>query len=389
MTRPSFRRWFWIHKWSSLVCTAFLLMACLTGLPLILHDEIGYLLDDAPPAAAVPAETPRTNLDKLVESARGSFPGEEILSIFIDDDEPKIMVYMVKTWEAYKANNKALHSLQFDVHTGALLKVTKPYNVEGSRFLDLMLRLHSDLFAGLPGELFMGIMALLFVAALVSGAVIYGPFMRKLEFGTVRANRSSRIKWLDVHNLIGVVVLAWTVVVGLTGFINELSTPLFDLWQQTDLEPITASELKARPLRSPALSSQQSAVDRVKDALPGMTPISIVFPGSPFSTPYHYLVWTKGQDALTSRLFTPVLVDASSGDITRVVTMPWYLRALEVSRPFHFGDYGGMPLKVIWIVLDLLTIGVLVSGLYLWWTRRTAPAAIEIELRSAAAETAE
>ena len=29
------RRWSWVHTWSSLVCTLFLLMLCLTGLPLI------------------------------------------------------------------------------------------------------------------------------------------------------------------------------------------------------------------------------------------------------------------------------------------------------------------------------------------------------------------
>jgi uncharacterized iron-regulated membrane protein len=50
--------------------------------------------------------------------------------------------------------------------------------------------------------------------------------------------------------------------------------------------------------------------------------------------------------------------------------MPWYLRLLEVSRPLHFGDYGGMPLKIIWALLDLVTIFVLGSGLYLWFARR-------------------
>jgi uncharacterized iron-regulated membrane protein len=29
------------------------------------------------------------------------------------------------------------------------------------------------------------------------------------------------------------------------------------------------------------------------------------------------------------------------------------------------GDYGGMPLKIIWALRDILTIAVLVSGLFL------------------------
>lgn len=75
---------------------------------------------------------------------------------------------------------------------------------------------------------------------------------------------------------------------------------------------------------------------------------------------------------MTSRLVSPVLVDARSGALVSAVAMPWYLRALELSRPLHFGDYGGMPLKIIWVLLDLVTIVVLGSGLYLWLSRSRA-----------------
>jgi uncharacterized iron-regulated membrane protein len=50
--------------------------------------------------------------------------------------------------------------------------------------------------------------------------------------------------------------------------------------------------------------------------------------------------------------------------------LPFYLKALFVSQPLHFGDYGGMPLKVIWALLDGLTIVVIGSGLYLYMVRR-------------------
>ena len=74
--------------------------------------------------------------------------------------------------------------------------------------------------------------------------------------------------------------------------------------------------------------------------------------------------------------------------------LPWYLRALEVSRPLHFGDYGGMPLKVIWALFDVALIAVLISGVYLWLSRRKAPVERELdrlvnveELANQAAET--
>jgi uncharacterized iron-regulated membrane protein len=49
--------------------------------------------------------------------------------------------------------------------------------------------------------------------------------------------------------------------------------------------------------------------------------------------------------------------------------MPWYVNTLFMSRPLHFGDYGGLPLKIIWALFDIATIVVLISGLYLWIAR--------------------
>jgi uncharacterized iron-regulated membrane protein len=46
-----------------------------------------------------------------------------------------------------------------------------------------------------------------------------------------------------------------------------------------------------------------------------------------------------------------------------------------------------MPLKIIWVLLDLATIGVLGSGIYLWLSRRTSSVA-EAEAELAASHAA-
>jgi len=52
--------------------------------------------------------------------------------------------------------------------------------------MTLLLDLHKSLFAGLPGTLFVGAMGLLLAVAVISGCIVYAPFMRKLPFGAVR-----------------------------------------------------------------------------------------------------------------------------------------------------------------------------------------------------------
>lgn len=351
------------------MCTLFLLVICITGLPLIFNGEIEGWLDDGLPYAVVPAGTQNASLDRIASVSRQLYPGQIIVAISLDDNEPKVTVFMAPSWHAFTANRKVAHWIRFDARTAKVLKHSKPLEEESQKFTGVMLRLHKDLFAGLPGELFLGLMAALFVVAIVSGVVIYGPFMRKLDFGTVRADRSPRLKWLDLHNMLGVVTLAWGLVVGGTGVINQLTTPLFAVWQQTDVMAIL-KPLKGRAVPAETeLSSPQAAYDKAKAALPGTTVTSIIFPGASFGSPYHYFIWTKGQEPLTSRLFSPVLVDARSGMLESIVIVPWYLRALQVSRPLHFGDYGGLPLKIIWALLDLATISILGSGIYLWLTR--------------------
>ncbi|MFT4117903.1 PepSY-associated TM helix domain-containing protein [Bradyrhizobium sp.] len=381
MTRATFRRWFWVHKWVSLVCTLFLLVICITGLPLVFKDEIDDWLDDGLPYANLPADAPNADLDHIAAISRQMYPGQIIALIFRSTDEPKVLVSMAPSWKEFRADRNSRHFIRFDSRTAQVLKQSKPINEESQTFMGVMLKLHKDLFAGLLGELFLALMALLFVVAIVSGVVIYGPFMRKLDFGTVRADRSPRLKWLDLHNMLGVVTLAWALVVGTTGIINELSTPLFKIWQQTDVKALLEPFKGRTTPGETELSSVQKAFETAQAAMPGMVVTSAVFPGAEFGSPYHYMLWTKGQEPLTSRLFSPVLVDARSGALEGAVVMPWYLRALELSRPLHFGDYGGMPLKIIWVLLDLVTIAVLGSGVYLWLSRKvTSVAEADAEL---------
>src|SRR3546814_17865503 len=106
------------------------------------------------------------------------------------------------------------HYLTVDTRTAEILGEHNPGDLD---FMDIMFRLHVDLFAGLPGTLFLGFMGLLFVVAIITGVAVYGPLMPQLDFGTVRRQRGSRFKWLDLHNLPGIAPTTWPRAFGLTG----------------------------------------------------------------------------------------------------------------------------------------------------------------------------
>jgi uncharacterized iron-regulated membrane protein len=367
VTHRSVRIWFLVHKWTSLVCTAFLLMLCVTGLPLIFHDEIDYLTEEAPrfgmPGVGSSGEAPGLlPLDAMLARALAARPGEVPVFMAFDNDQPSMTITTAPRPDSPAAD---MTIQSFDRSTGQTMGVEDEGGV-----MHFLLQLHIDMFLGLPGMLFLGAMGLLFVVAIVSGVVLYAPFMRKLDFGTLRVSRSERLKWLDYHNLLGVVALAWATVVGVTGVINALATPILQLWQMQDLAEMTRAYAGKEALPPSRYGSLDKAMAQARKVLPNNNPQFIAFPGGSFSSRHHYAVFFQGDTPLTERLLTPALIDAETGAFTDSRPMPWYNQALGLSRPLHFGDYGGLPLKLLWAVLTLFTIVILVTGIYLWLGKR-------------------
>ncbi|MGC4078077.1 MAG: PepSY domain-containing protein [Rubrivivax sp.] len=363
MKARSLRVWSAVHTWTSLVSTLFMLLLCLTGLPLIFHHEIEHLSGDEvelPVLAAPPAARP---LDEAMAAARALYPQRVVQYAAPDEEEPLIWHFTLTPTPAPTDDYK---SVAVDLRTAQVLRDAKT----GEGFMYWMQRLHIDLFAGLPGMLFLGFMGLLMVVAIVSGVVLYAPFMRRLDFGTVRRERSPRLKWLDLHNLLGIVTLVWATVVGFTGVINTWADPLVKYWQYSQLSALLAP-YAGRPLVPEAdRAPVQKALDAALAHTPGQQVSFLAFPGTAYSSPHHVTVFLRGDTPLTSKLLKPVLVDARTATVTASPALPWYLTALLISQPLHFGDYAGMPMKILWALLDVATIVVLGSGLYLWLKRR-------------------
>ncbi len=380
MRAKTIKTWYLVHKGTSLVCTLFLLMLCITGLPIIFYEEIDHASGNVPDLPALEGHASSVGPDAIVAAAQRLYPGEQVKYLIWDEDDANLIYASLQGRESPPDEFRVL---AFDGRTGNLLQEPN-YN---SGFMSVMFALHVDMFAGLPGTLFLGFMGLLFVASIVSGTVLYAPFMRKLTFGTVRHDKAPRAKWLDLHNLLGVATLAWALVVGATGVINTLAEPVLALWRADQLAEMTMPYQGKPPLER--LGSLDRAVASALAAVPDMRPDFVAFPGTDFSTMHHYMVAMRGDAPLTARLIQPVLVDAETGALTETRVLPWYVATLLISQPLHFGDYGGLPLKIIWAILDVVTIIVLGSGLYLWLARRRSSIEVEIaELERAQARLA-
>lgn len=365
MKANTIKTWFYVHKWTSLICTTFLLLLCLTGLPLIFTEEIHHWTGEDADAPALPADAPKASIDEVIISAKNHLPGKEMKYIYWDEDKEPGKMYLTLA-DSTNAPETANSYITMDSRTAQVLQTP----VDEMDFMDIMFHLHVDLMAGLPGMLFLGFMGILFIASIISGVVLYGPIMKRYDFGMIRTEKSNRLRWLDLHNVIGIVSLAWAFVVCITGVINTLADPAVNVWRASQLAEMVSEYQNKPQVKESELGSMQVAIGKARQAAPDMEVTFVAYPGTPYSSNYHYAVYVKGNSPLTSRIVKPALIDAQTNELTDMRDLPWYLKTIYISQPFHFGDYGGMPMKVLWALFDLATIIVLISGLYLWIARR-------------------
>ena len=369
MKSKTLRGWYAVHRWTSLICTANLLLLCMTGLILIFHHEIDHLLEQEPPAAQVAASTPRPGLQQLADAALAGHPGTALKSITMFEDNGVPMVG-VRVGAPGVASLRDGSSIFMDATDGSIRQL-----FTGDTFTGFILKLHFNLFLGFPGQLFIGAVGLVFLLSMLSGIVLYGPFMRKLAFGLVRFGRQSRIVQADLHNLTGIVVMVWALVVGLTGSFLSFSPLIIGLWQKTELSELIRTLPAAPPTRMAPLDQVRHVADLT---VPGKDLAYIFYPGTEYATQRHYMVVLRGHTEIEKRVFNIVVVDAQTGEVAAQRSMPWYMQVLLLSGPFHFGDYGGLPLKILWALLTLLTTAATVTGLIIW-SRRSKTAMRQID----------
>jgi uncharacterized iron-regulated membrane protein len=370
LTPRALRAWSLVHEWTSVLATLFLFVLFATGLPLIFWHEIAHWTGTHPLPAELPAETPRAPVDAVVASALAHHAGHVPLYVYFDDEDPLVGITTAPSLGAPHEEEKFA---SFDARTAQVAPAPAGEDV----VMTFLYRLHVDLFLGLPGTLFMGAIGLLLVASIVSGVVLYAPFARKLAFGEVRTARSRRTRWLDLHNLLGIVTLAWGIVLAATGFVNALAEPLFAVWAEEALGELRAAA-GDRPVPA-RLAPLEDVVVKARAAAPGNEPSFVAFPGTEYASSHHYVVFLRGETPLTHRILKPAVFDAETGALVAVTSPPWYMTMLFVAQPLHFGDYGGMALKIVWALLDLATIAVLATGLYLWLGRMKRPFAERYE----------
>lgn len=343
---------FWLHSIFGLKLSLFLGFVCLTGTIATVSHEIEWLYKPQLRATAVVGTA---DWGAMWDAAARAHPDAKINGIGSFDRNDA--TYFVKTVSATDTNGE---DFIIYVDPGTSRVTGREY---GRSFQDFMRALHYYLFA--PGAIPMYIVTSLgfvLILSLVTGLIAYKKFWRGF-FRMPRWHRDRRTWFGDLHRLIGLWSLWFIAVLGLTSiwyFVEHaglnLNTP----------EPTVVATAKL-PAVSGAEVNQWVALAHQR--MPGMAISGISLPyeaGEPVIVQGQWQAW------LVRERTNAVFIDPGSNRIigTRAAhTMGLGERIVHTADPLHFGTFGGLATKLIWVVFGLALTVMAGSGAYIYAKR--------------------
>ncbi|MDQ0204836.1 putative iron-regulated membrane protein [Pectinatus haikarae] len=236
-----------------------------------------------------------------------------------------------------------------------------------AQFMHEMHVLHMYMGFGKGGMIFLGFMCLLSFISVVSGMFIYGPFMKKNRFGKID-NRTSSAKWFGWHKFLGIATAAWAALLCFSGVmivIFSLGYGSYISSAKAEAAKNMSAQVTADNIGLPAAISfinQQFSKDYI---------LSVDMPDKKLNHSRYVFYMTPAKDRPTEFMGQLVFVGADAQGNMQYYTkeLPVYLSAAAASLDLHVHNHDTLALKIIWAILDIITIVVIIAGFAGWWKR--------------------
>lgn len=337
-------RW---HHWCGLAVGLFLLMMSITGSVLVFSEEWEELED---PPLIINQGKGRPSFDASLNAIRQSNPGYEIRLYHMPLPD-RALVFELRKKEIVR---------KIYVHpvTG---KILKEENQAHRSFQRQLLLLHYTLWSGTTGKIIVFFVGILFLITLATGVVIYRKsILRVLRFRVRINKRSLRAKHSSWHRIIGVWSLLFNVLVVSTGLVlsgqislNALKNPPP---KQADIKP---------------LASLDNLLIRIGESNPDFEIHLIrIRPGG-------NSIQLLGRDihdpSVYGNYYSSFSINGLSGETENSLFMKnlsYSNRLFKMAGPLHFGNYGGLPVKILYSILGLSPGLLAITGFFIWLRRK-------------------
>lgn len=356
------RRWlFQVHLWTGIIAGLYAIAIGVTGSILVFREEIADWESSGFSSVPVEPGRPYASPDEWEAAARKAAGPKATLSFVFPEKAGDAVI-------GGTFSQAGSHRYFFNPYTAELLGV----HARTGGVLTFVEHLHHNLLLGRTGRLWNGIGALALLLLAMTGIVIWWPGRRLFRRRLVIDPRASwkRINF-DVHHTVGF----WS----LSGFALLCVTGAWFTWPQFFREtvgrfyPVTAQQAQPKVVRPEGaamlpLSKLLEAADR---AVPGKVTKRAALPAGG-TQPARVNKGSEGDGEPFFRTATTVILNPYTAEVLKIEgpdTKQAGDKILSWMGPLHFGNFGGLGIKVLYFVLGLTMPALFVSGFVMWWQR--------------------
>ena len=343
------------HSWLGLVSGLFVLVMGLSGTILIFHHEIDHVLVEAD----LPDVSNSTiDLDRATAAVLGAYPKWDTRIVRFVQGETVLFNLRRPTERLF---------IWVHPETGELLKVIPTEN----QFTQWLLKFHYSFHAGNIGRILVFVFGLIFMAALITGFYLYRKSIVKTLLLKKKLNmQNRRTANSSIHRTIGVWALFLNFFVVLTGVVLAFQVSVggfrsVPFPEEVNLETSLNETLAQLETRQPDFTSTYIRLPATKKG-------DITVFGN-FDDDF----------LLFSPFYNSVNIDAKQFNINhikRVSESNFGTKLLAMVTPVHFGEFGGLPIKIVYAFVGLSAPILSITGFFIWYFResRKKPLLIDI-----------
>ncbi len=379
--RDQLKKFYVLHSWVGVITGILLFVIAFTGaMSVFARPDLKLWANESLHA---PSQVTPATVEKMLDDATTRVDPSFLFEVHAFLPSPRVWTNLVLILEQDHHDQPEAEALWLEYHpqTLELLKQWQGhpdllFEQRSTDMSDFISGFHADLHLGQLGLILTGLLGLTLMASIATGLFIHRKILKELF--SFRPDRSFRLLLTDTHKVISVWGILFHAMIGFTGAFLGLATVLlvpaaafvsFEGDQEKLLETFS-------PEIQPTLSGAPAPM-RVKQVLDdafakdGAHPLRLSVYGWGDENAIGF-VDVINDTKMPRESHSYSMKDAQPQEVSTSFSRVGGISGsiLDVIFPLHFGNFGGLAVKVLWAVLGISTSLIALSGMMIWIERR-------------------
>ncbi|WBL20882.1 PepSY-associated TM helix domain-containing protein [Zunongwangia sp. HRR-M8] len=375
MAKRNYNVFFHLHTISGIIISAALFIIFFCGAFALIKDEITAWEKGENVDMEIASNIDYDRAMQTLENEGLHLTGRDIR--MIPPDVKQKMFVGITGSKAKNASDEDKIATYYNLHTR---KYRLSTYYEFYSIGELIYRLHFFHQVPIYGIYIAGLIAFFFLLAIISGIIVH---WKKIvsNFYIFRPTTKLKTIWTDAHTALGVIGLPFQFMFAITSCFLCLSAlvllPINYVYNGdqdaalAELRPMQKTyEWKAEDTKE--IPSLNDFVEKTNEKWPDFEPSQVYiknYGGTNMKFQIDGLLNSKKAFLGHGRIVYDVMTNTITEE--KNPEDPGYAEVVEVAiRKLHFGDFGGLSLKIIYFVLAIITCFVILSGVLIWLEAR-------------------